>query len=247
MSKEPRLDEQIISQIAQVGLSSQLKKSQDISVDVRTNLLKAAQGKADSVSVSGQGMVMQDVRVQEMAVQTDRISFNLFSILLGKLELDQPIDATAQVSLTEADLNQAMQAEAVTSRLPALELNVEGEPVTVELVHPMAVRLPADGKIALEGDALLGDRDSVRQVGFAVVILLPHADEHPVLIESFVCDPGEGISIAFVIAIMRKFKELLALPHIEIEGMVIQVKRLEIQAGKMLMETEAHISQIPSL
>jgi hypothetical protein len=44
-----------------------------------------------------------------------------------------------------------------------------------------------------------------------------------------------GMRLSEAIAIMRKFKELLALPHIEIEGMVIQVKRLEIQAGKMLM------------
>lgn len=246
MSQEPRLDEQVISQAALAGLSSQLESAEDIQVDIRTDVLKAAQGVADSVSLSGQGVVVQDVRVQAVTVQTDRLSFNPFSILRGQLKLDQPLDATAQVSLTEADLNRAMQAEAVTSRLPALELSVEGESVTVELVHPIAVKLPDDGKIALNGAAVLRGRETVRQLRFAAVIIL-RTDEQPVRLESFACDPGNGISIEFTIALMQKFKELLELPYIEIEGMAIQVKRLKIESGKLLIETEAHVPQMPSL
>lgn len=246
MSQELRLDEQVISQAALAGLSSQLESAEDIQVDIRTDVLKAAQGMADSVSMSGQGVVVQDVRLHAVTVQTNHLSFNPLSILLGQLKLDQPLEATAQVSLTEADLNRAMQAEAVTSRLPALELNVEGEPVIVELVHPVAVTLPSDGKIALDGAALLRGRENVRQVRFTVVIL-PRTDEQPVLLESFVCHPGEGISIEFTIAIMRKFKELLEQPYVAIEGMAIQVKRLRIESGKLLIETEAHVPQIPSL
>lgn len=247
MSDEPRLDEQVISQAAQAALSSQLDEAEDLNIDVTTDVLKAAQGKADSVSMSGRGVVVQDVRVQEMAVQTDRLSFNPLSILLGHLKLDQPLDAAAQIALTEADLNRAMQAEAVTQRLPSLKLNVEGEPVTVELGQPIAVTLPADGKIGLDGIALLHEREKVRRVKFTTVIL-PRTDTQPVRLESFICDPGgKGLSLEFTIALMQTFKELLEQPYIEIEGMAIKVKRLEIQAGKLLVETEAHIPQMPAL
>ncbi|MBW4471889.1 MAG: DUF2993 domain-containing protein [Stenomitos rutilans HA7619-LM2] len=246
MSKEPRLDEQVISQVAHAGLSSQVEAAEDLNVDVQTDALKAAQGKADSVAVSGHGVVVQKVRVHDVTVQTDRLAVNPLSLLLGQLKLDHPLDATAQVVLTEADLNQAMQAEAVTSRLPTLEMKVEGEPVSIELVHPIAVKLPADGKIALNGAALLYEREAIRQVGFSVV-LMPRTDERPVLMESFVCEPGEGLSIEFVIALMQTFNKLLALPYIEIEGIAIRVKRLSIQSGKMLVETEAHIPQMPPL
>ncbi|HEY9654186.1 MAG TPA: DUF2993 domain-containing protein [Crinalium sp.] len=247
MSKEPRLDEQVISQAAQAAMSSQLEEAEDLSLDVHTDVLKAAQGKADSGSINGRGVVVQDVRLESMAVQTDRLSVNPLSILLGHLKLDQPLDATAQIALTEADLNRAMQAEAVTQRLPPLKLNVDGEPVNVELGQPMTVTLPADGKIGLEGIALLHERENVRHVGFAVVIL-PRTDEQPVRLESFVCDPGgEGLSLEFTIALLQTFKELLAQPYIEIEGMAIKVKRMEIKAGKLLVETEAHIPQMPSL
>ena len=245
MPQEP-LDKQVISQMAQTGLSSQVEAAEDLTVEVHTDVWKAAQGKADSVAISGQGVVVQDVRVQNVAVQTDRLSFSPLSFLLGQLELDHPLDATAQVALTEADLNRAMQADVVISRLPALELKVEGEPVTVELVHPLTVKLPADGKIALAGSALLHARQNTRQLKFATV-LLPRTDEQPVLLESFVCDPGDGLSIEFIIALMQTFKKILELPYIEIEGMAIRVKRLRVQSGKLLVETEAHIPQVPSL
>ena len=246
MPKEPRLDEQVISQAAQAGLSSQLEEAENLNVNVQTDVLKAAQGKADSVAMSGQGLVMQGVRVQAVTVETDRLSFNPLSLLLGQLELDHPLDATAQVVLTEADLNRAMQAEVVISRLPALTLNVEGEPVTIELVHPITVKLPADGEIALNGEARLSEQKRTRQIGFAVV-LVPCADEQPVLLKAFQCNPGEGLSIELIIALMQTFKALMELPYIEIEGMAIRVKRISVQAGKLLVETDAHIPQIPSL
>lgn len=246
MSNEPRLDKQIISQAVQAGLSSQLEDAEDLTVEVQTDVLQAAQGNADAVMVSGQGVVVKDVRLQTVTVQTDRFAVNPLSVLLGRLELDHPLDATAQVSLTEADLNRAMRAEVVTSRLPALALNVEGKPVTVELVHPIAVTLPTDGKIALNGAALIHERETVRRLGFAVA-LRPSTDDRPALLESFACDPEDGLSIALIIALMQTFKALLAKPYIEIEGMAIQVKRLEVQSGKLLIETNAHIPQMPSL
>lgn len=246
MSKEPRLDAQVISQAVQAGLSSQLEAAETISVDVCTDAWKAAQGQVDAVAMSGQGVVVQDVRVQTVAVQTDHVSFSFLSLLLGHFKLDQPLEARAQVSLTEADLNRAMQAAVVTSRLPALALNVAGEPVTVELVHPITVKLPADGKIALDGNALLCGRETTRQVPFAVVIL-PRTDEQPVRLESFVCDPGAGLALEFAIALLQKFKALLEQPYLEIEGIAVQVKRMRIQAGEMFLETEAHIAQIPAL
>jgi hypothetical protein len=246
MSKEPRLDEQVISQVAQAGLSSQLEDAEALNVAVHTDVLKAAQGKADAVAVSGQGVVVKDVRVQSVTVETDRLSFNPLSLLLGQLELDHPLDASAQVVLTEADLNRALQAEAVISRLPGLTFHVEGAPVTVELVHPITVTLPADGTIALDGDARLHERERIRQVGFTAV-LLPKTEHQPMRLESFNCDPGDGLSIEFIIALMQTFKQLLELPSIEIEGMAIRVKRLSVQAGEMLIETEAHIPQVPLL
>jgi hypothetical protein len=59
MPYEPRLEEQALSGAAEITISTQLDEVENIDVDVRTNLLKMIQGQADSVSIAGEGLVMQ--------------------------------------------------------------------------------------------------------------------------------------------------------------------------------------------
>lgn len=245
MPDEPRLDEQIVSQAVQTGLSHQLEEADAVTVDVRTDPLKAAQGKADSVAVNGQGVVVQGVRVQALEVQTDGINLDPLSVLFGKLKLNQAIDATARVVLTEADLNQAVNAAAIVSRMPTLEIQVDRNVVTLELQHPLAVRLPEDHKIELDGKVLIHTPTGTQPLEFAAV-LVPPVEGHPVRMEAFRCQPGSGLSIDFILALMQRFKALLALPYLEIEGMAIHIKYLNVQAGRLTLETEAHVSSLPS-
>lgn len=246
MPDQPHLEEQLLSQAIAAGLSSQLDEAETMSVDIHTDVAKAVQGKADGIAISGQGMAMGDIRVQDLEVQTDRIAINPLSILLGKLELSHPIDATATLTLTEADLNRAMNSPMVAERIPPLLLNVDGTIVPVELQLPLEVKLPAAGRIALGGKAVLFEPAGPRQTEFDVMIV-PHSDHQPVRLEAFQCQPGQGLSLEFTIALMQKFQELLQLPYLEIEGMAVRVKRLEVQPGQLTLETETYIPQIPSL
>lgn len=246
MPDEPRLEEQVVSQVVQATLASQLEDAEDVQVDVHTDLGKVVQGEMESIRLSGQGMVIQDVRVQEVEVETDRILVNPFSVLLGKLELDQPVDAVARVTLTEADLNRAMNSDMVTNRIPPLKLLVEGEVMTLELRLPMSIQLPGQGKLCFQGAAQLHKASGSRQVQFSA-LLVPGSENRPLLIEAFQCQPGQGISLEFAIALLHKFQEILNQPYYELEGMAFRVKQLDVQAGYLTMETEAHVEQIPSM
>jgi len=246
MPDQPHLEEQLLSQAIAAGLASQLDEAETMSVDVHTDVTKAVQGKADAIAISGQGMAMGDIRVQELEVQTDRVAVNPLSILLGKLKLNHPIDATATLTLTEADINRAMNSPIVAERIPPLLLNVAGTIVPVELQLPLEVKLPATGRVALRGKALLFESEGPRHIEFEVVIV-PRSDRQPARMEAFQCQPGQGLSLEFTIALMQKFQELLELPYLEIEGMAVRVKRLEVQPGQLTLETETYIPQIPSL
>ncbi|HEY9806073.1 MAG TPA: LmeA family phospholipid-binding protein, partial [Candidatus Obscuribacterales bacterium] len=71
MSEEPRLEEQIVAQVVEAGLTSQLESVEAIAVDVHTDLGKIVQGQAQGISVTGQGLVVQPgVRVEELEVRT---------------------------------------------------------------------------------------------------------------------------------------------------------------------------------
>lgn len=246
MTEEPRLEEQVVSQAVQLGLNNQLDAADELNVDIKTDLLKAVQGQVDSVAVSGQGMRLQNIRMQEVEVQTDRISLNPLAALFGRLELEQPVNAAARVVLTEADLNQLLNAEAVKALIPPLEFTADGEPLVAELQFPFTVSLPGGNRIGFEGAALLRKASGVRSVGFSGLIALGQGGL-PVLLEAFQCQPGQGISLATALGLLEKFQALLQQPNLTIAGMEVQIKKVELAAGQVTIESLAQMQEFPSL
>lgn len=246
MAGEPRLEEQALSQVVQMGIESQLDAVESLDVDVRSDLVNMVQGQADSVSVKGKGLVAQkELRVQEMELRTNRLAINLLSALFGEIELNQPVDGTVRVVLTEADINRALNSEYILSNLPPLELNVDGQVVAVELRSPLSVHLPGEGRMGLSGNLHLPKTEKHKDIGFTAT-LLPRTNEQPILLEEFRCTPGTGVSIDFLIALMQKLKELTNLPYIELSGMALRIKELDPQVGSLTLVAEAHVYQVSS-
>ncbi len=244
MSDSPRLDEQAIALAAQVGLSSQLEAAEKIDVDVRTDLLKVVQGQADSIDVSGQGLVLQeDIRVQEMELHLDNVAIDPFSALLGQIELTHPVNAIAKFILTQEDLNRTLSSDYIKNQMQKLELNVDGQIVTMAL-QQLELLLPSEGKIEVNGSALLAEMGKTRLLGFNAVIR-PRTRQQPILVESFKCKDGQNISLELAVALLGKMKQVTQLPFIELEKMALRIKELEVNPGKLTLYTEAHVREIP--
>jgi LmeA-like phospholipid-binding len=247
MTDQPGLEEQAISEVLKRGLESQLDEVEAIDVQVKTDLIKIVQGKADSVTVEGQGLVIQeDIRVQEIELQIDEVSINPFSVLLGDIELNQPVDTTARIVLTEADLNRAINSDYVQSKLPKLELNVEGKTVAIELLLPLKIQLPSAGKIHPSGNARITESTKTQEIAFSAV-LSPSTETQPILLEAFCCAPGQGQSLPLLIALLQKLQEIVNQPYFELEETIFQVKSIEIEPGSLTAQVEIHAHQIPSL
>lgn len=244
MPDEPRLEEQAVSEAAEMAIAAQLDEVENIDVEVRTDLLKMVQGQADSVSIAAQGVVMQkDIRVQEMEVHTDHIAIDLLRTIFGQVELDTPLDASARVVLTEQDLNRALNSDYVRSQFQSLKLNVEGQIITLE-PQQLEIHLSDDGKIGFSGTIVLHETSKTRRMDFTAVIRLP-VMKQPLLLEAFHCTQGEGISLELALTFLNKAKELMNLPYFEIEGVALRIKKLDVQSGRLTLYTDAYVSQIP--
>lgn len=244
MSDSPRLDEQAIALAAQAGLSSQLDAAEKIDVDIRTDLLKAVQGQADSINISGQGLVLQeDIRVQEMELRLDNVAIDPISALFGQIELTHPVDAIAKLVLNQEDLNRTLSSDYIKNQMQKLELNVDGEIVTIAIQH-LELFLPSENKIEVNGSALLAQMDNTREIGFNAVIR-PRTPQQPIAVESFKCQDGQNISLDLAVALLEKMKQLTQSPFIELEKMALRVKKLEVATGKLTLYTEAHVREIP--
>jgi hypothetical protein len=244
MPDEPRLEEQALSEAAEMAITAQLDEVENIDVEVHTDLLKMVQGQADSVSIAAQGVVMQkDIRVQEMEVHTDRIAIDLLRTIFGQVELEKPLDATARVVLTEQDLNRALDSDYIRSQFQSLELNVEGQIITLE-PQQLKIHLSGDGKIGCSGTIVLHETGNTRRMSFTALIRLP-VMKQPLLLEAFQCTQGEGISLELALALINKARELMNLAYFEIEGVALRIKKLDVRSGRLTLYTDASVRQLP--
>lgn len=243
MSEEQRLEAQILSQEAERRLSDQLDKSEDINVDVQTDLLKIFQGKMDGVYFSGKGLVVKGIRLQDIKLQTDNLAVNPFSALFGEIKLNQPVNATVSVTLTESDINRALKSDIISSKMPNFDLNVDGEIVSLE-PQEIQVYLPGNNKTAFAGKISLQKNDATRLVGFSACIR-PRTNEQPIILESFQITEGEGISLETVTSLIEMVKELVNLPYFEFEDVALRIKNMQVGTGKLTLLVEAHVRQIP--
>lgn len=246
MSDQPKLEEQALSEALKLGLSSQLDAAEKIEVHIETDLLKMAQGKVDSVVVEGHGLtVKEDIRLESIELQTNQVSISPLRALLGNIKLDQPVDTTARIVLTEADINQSLNSDYVKNKIPSLELNVEGKPVTIAVEFPLKIRLSSVGKIHFSGAIKLSGIDETRSVSFAAVAC-PCTDTQPILLETFCCVPGQGFSIPFMIALLNRLQELIRQPYFQLEDIILQIKTMQVEPGSLTVEAQIRTNQIPA-
>ncbi len=169
MPESSGLEEQALNKAAEIGLSSQLDEAENLDVNIKTDPLKLVQGQVDSVSVEGEGLVMQkDLRMEELKMQMTDVAINPLSVAFGKIELTQATEANAQVVLTEADINRAFNSEYVRSQLQSQKIHVNGQLTAIEPQN-VEFRLPGDGKIVLNASIKLVETGENHQVAFSAI------------------------------------------------------------------------------
>ncbi|MBD2339016.1 DUF2993 domain-containing protein [Calothrix sp. FACHB-156] len=245
MAESPGLGEQALNKAAEVGLSSQLDEVENLEVDIKTDPLKLVQGQIDSVSIEGEGMVMQkDLRVEEMDMQIQGVAINPLSVAFGKIELTKPTVGSARVVLNEVDINRAFNSDYVRSQLQSQKINVNGEARTI---NPQNVEfhLPGDGKVKVNADILLVETGETQKVDFEAVPRVS-ANGKTVSLENVEYGQGEEISPELTKALVNQTSELLNLSNFDLEGMTLQVNSLKVEPGKLILQAQAYVEQIPS-
>ncbi|QDL09180.1 DUF2993 domain-containing protein [Brasilonema octagenarum UFV-E1] len=244
MSEDQRIEEKMLSREAEKQLSKQLDTADKIDVDIQTDFLKLLQGMVDGVSVEGQGLVKQDIRIQEIKLQIDNVAVNPFSVLFGQVELNEPVNITTRVVMTEKDINRAMISEFIRSKMPTFKFNADGKTVSL-YPEEIQMKLLEDNKMTVALKVTLTEDGNTRPLSFTAQYS-PRTDEKPIILEYFNCTQGEGISLEVVVALMQKVKELVKLPSFKYENIVLQIRKMEIQKEIMILLVDARLKKLPS-
>ncbi len=245
MPDSPGLGEQALNKAAEIGLSNQLDEVENLDVNIKTDPLKVVQGQLDEVTIEGEGLVMQkDLRMEELEMQMNSVAINPLSVAFGKIELTKPTEANTRVVLTEADINRAFNSEYVRSQLQNQKIQINGQQRTIEPQH-VDFRLPADGKVALNASVKLIETGENHQVAFSAVPSIT-ANGKSVSLENVEYGESEEISPDLTKSLIDQTSEILNLSNFDLEGINLQVNQLKVEVGKLTLQAQAYVEQIPS-
>jgi hypothetical protein len=243
MNQEPDLGEQALDKATEVVLSSQLDEVENLEVDIRTNPLQIVQGKVDSVNINGQGLVIkQDLRAESVKVQTNAVSINPLKVVTGEIELEQPAQAQAQVLITEADLNRALQSTYLREKLKQLAIEVDGKTIPIE-IHHINLQLLEANQIDISATIRSGEKEASE---FQAVVQPVLKDNGQRIELEILSAKGQGLSLKFLSALFQKVVELLDFRNFELGGMSLHLNELETYEGKLSLQANTTIEKLPS-
>ncbi|UFP96182.1 DUF2993 domain-containing protein [Gloeobacter morelensis] len=239
------LGEQALNKVAEIGLSSQLREVENMDVSIKTDPLKLITGEVDSVSVEGEGLVMQkNLRVEKMEIEAGRISINPLAAAMGKIELEHPTEATCRVLLTEADINRSFNSEYILGMLQNLQVEADGQQLTID-TRQVEVKLPGSERIRMQARIFIHQTREERGVTFDAR-LVGDRQANRVRLEDVQYSEGEALSQALTAGLLQKANDLGNIGNFELEGMSLKLLEFEVRPGALQILVEIYAEQFPS-
>ncbi|KGF73297.1 hypothetical protein DO97_20940 [Neosynechococcus sphagnicola sy1] len=244
--------EQVLNAVASQSIRHLFTRCDAVDVVVRCfPSSKILQGSIDSFKMQGRGLVIRkDFQVEEMTFETDAVAIDFRSVLSGTIRLKHPTQAVAQVTLSEAAINQAFDAELVKKRLQNLTLPEltdlsGGEPVTFREVHLELLpdnqarifaktNLPNTADVPISLIVSLGIERRRR-----IVFQNPRFDPAPVP------EPLQSLSQTLTMAFAQVLDNMVDLDRFDLDGVTLRLNRLETQGKKLLFSGYAQIEHFP--
>lgn len=237
------LGEQAINKIAEMALASQLDKAEKLQVDVKIDPGNLAKGEVDSLTIEGEGLVTpQNLRLEELEMQINRIAVNPLNALFGKIQLTKPTEGTARVVLTDTDINRALNSETGSTNSQK-SVSINGQPVLIDIPQ-VECGLQADGKLALNASVVLSKTGEKRQLAFTATPRIS-TSKTGVVLQDIQYIKGTELSPEITAALVEKASEILNLRSFELEGISLSIHQLDVEAGRLTIFATAAIAQFP--
>ena len=245
--------EQMLNTVASKTIRHLFTRSESIEVDVRCfPSSKLLQGSIDSFKMSGRGLVIRrEFRTEEMSFETDAVLLDFSSVLKGQINLKQPTQAIAQVTLTESDINDSFKAELVRKRLenlsiPALAELSGDEPISFTDVQ---VQLQPNNGLRLFAKANLPNHGLVP---ISMTSTLVVERRRRILFQDCRFEPDavpeslREISQTLTTAMAEILNNMVDLDRFNLDGVTLRVNRLETQGKKLIFSGYAQIDRVPN-
>ncbi|GAB4185292.1 MAG: DUF2993 domain-containing protein [Coleofasciculaceae cyanobacterium] len=245
--------ERLLNTVASKTIRYLFTQSESVEVFVRCHpSSKLLQGSIDSFKMTGRGLVIRDeFRAEELSFETDAVLIDFNGVLSGKLVLKQPTQAVAQVTLSEAGINHAFQAELVKKRLVNLSLPALTDLSGAELVSFEVVQLQLlpNNRVQIWAKADLSSGELV-PISLSATIAIERRRRlvfcDPKFEADTVPESQRDISQSLSITLAQILDRMVDLERFDLDGITMRLNRLETQGQQLIFSGYAQIDRIPS-
>jgi hypothetical protein len=245
--------EHLLNTVASKTIRYLFTQSESVEVFVQCNpSSKLLQGSIDSFKMNGRGLIIRgDFRAEELSFQTDAVVIDFSNVLRGKLTLKQPTQAIAQVTLSEASINQAFNAELVKKRLlnlslPALSGISGGELISFEAIQ---LELLPNNRVRISAKADLSNGELV-PISLSATIAIERRRRlvfcNPKFEADTVPESQWKISETLSYALAEILDQMVDLERFDLDGITMRLNRLETQGKQLIFSGYAQIERIPT-
>jgi hypothetical protein len=237
------LTEEALNRMMELGISSRFDEVDELEADVTSDPVKLLQGELDAANVKGKGLVIkQDLRTADLSVKSDGFAIDPMKAALGDIELTRPTNATIAVTLTEGDIERALNSDYIAEKLQKLKFSFDGRLTRLQ-PQRVSVRLPGAGKVDLAADVILTDTGETDRIAFSSMPKL-FSDGHHIQFKQVEVD-SESASQALTESLVKTLNQLLDLRNFTLSGMELQLQDMDIQTGQMQVTTAARLEKFP--
>ena len=245
--------ERLLNTVASQTIRCLFTRSESVEVFVQCHpSSKLLQGSIDSFKMSGRGLVIrEDFRAEEISFETDAVAIDFSGVLRGKLALKQPTQAVVKVTLSEAGINHAFQAELVKKRLlnlslPTLTNLSGGESVSFEAVE---LQLLPNNRVRIWAKADLSNGELV-PISLSATIAVERRRRlafcDPKFEADTVPESQRDISQTLSLALAQILNSMVDLERFDLDGITMRLNRLETQGKQLIFSGYAQIDRIPA-
>ncbi|MEL6321997.1 MAG: DUF2993 domain-containing protein [Cyanobacteria bacterium J06626_14] len=245
MSDNSSMGDQAISKMAEVGLKTQLDEFDELKVVVQTSPQALVGGEIDSVTIDGRGLAMRkdELRTEKLHIETGAIAINPWKAAFGNIELKQTVEAKADVTLTEQDINCAFNSDYLQSKFQDLSVQIEGYTATLKPGH-IEFRLPGGGKVRLQADVELVEVNQACHVSFTAVPTVS-PDGQRIVLKQIEYEAGAAASEELTAILIDSASEMLDMRNFELEGMRLKIRDLAVVIGRLEIKTDVQVEEFP--
>lgn len=227
MSKQAGFVKHTVNKVAAFALSSQVE-AQKLEVDINTNFKKISQGQIDSIWIKMDNLKMQPfLKINTLQLSIGQVTVNPESAIKGKIQLLHPSAGKLNLSLNEAQLNQALNQK--LSHQPDYQVQSS---------------LLENGTIVLR----IKNQNQAPELAEMSLTTTPkiNSDRKTIILEPLPWVQNPQIPSELTQEVLSSFPEIINLNDWEKKGTTLLMEQLQVTTGWLKLEAIAEINEFPT-